>query len=395
MEVFGSTIAEMLGLRECNGDIYQELRFLKYSNISELENSIPVLYQANPELIKKYILPNIENLRQEWLKQASEVFFNMPAEINKNRADFKISIKRPVLRDQYNFESRNVAEYFANIRLSYRDQKRLSRQIEEDSSPLFEKRILQRGWTYNQPKYLGLETQALTKNGAKTDLVINLGKYKKISNDITEKIILLNVELSNKNAENIKDSHIASWIIQIIQHKKIENFLYKKDGEIIPFSRPTKKHLFKLLVDITYLILGCEVIRNPASLVTNVLILQKIADGTLTWKTALNRDDYQDKYGGGDMPMSMGEYNGTDKKKKQAEPVKAARALQDRYGIFSHTYRYPGESLDYSKRTDKLKINELLRREHAIIASALPTEGSDEEKIQQFEAKIRKIFGYQ
>lgn len=336
------------------------------------------LYNLSPALWQRYLPTNIEPLKILWQNQFSDDFFMMlPNIIEQQRVSSNITITRPTLGQTHDFVSTNIYQYLAYVRLYYRDLKRRIRQIADENNAMFDSETLTRSWQFNTSDKKAIETLTVTKNGAATQLVVNLGSYKKIHDKIRANLICINTELQKNNADQIGESFIAYWMLQIIQHANHIDFKYA-DGRDMPLSPATKKCLTQFLTNFTYLIFGCEVIRNPAALISNMLVLELIRENTLSWKDALNQEirvynapNYhvrQIKYGGGAMPMSMGSYKeNDDEKPQQAQPVQAARTLQQIYSQFrSFLYGYPGDTLS----SKEPRVQELKRRQEALVTDS-------------------------
>lgn len=363
---------------------------------------LPLLYAANAQAVNACFPPDALILMEKSQAQFDILFFQAwPQILKENKSTYNIRLERGVLEEQYKFSSNSTIEYLAYLRLAYRDQLRQIRQAEDDQGVITGNKF-QRAWRFGKLNHLALENETVTVHGAKVDLVINLGSYEKIAGFIKDWTNKINSELENNDQDPINNNRFAVWIKKIIRHEG-EIIFDNSEGDVLELSRATQKRFTSFLVDLTYLILGCEVLRNPASLVTQMLILDQIAAGKLAWDTALNKKERQREGlplrriqgGGGDMPMSMGKYLDDADKEKKAEPVAAARTLQDHYCLFTvKRYRYPGSSSDPTHSSkDAYHTQELTRRQRDLISPLLQGKGKVEEKeIEKLEQTAREWF---
>ena len=120
------------------------------------------------------------------------------------------------------------------------------------------------------------------------------------------------------------------------------------------FNKRLEENVLKDLAKITYLIFGCEVVRNPAALIYNHMALDLIKGEIISWEEALNSEirkkGDKNEADGGMMPMTM----------KLA--VLAARNLHNQYGKFLPT------EYSYDRHLQKTsRYEELLEREYNLI----------------------------
>lgn len=357
-------------------------------------------YNDSPNLWQRYLPTDIEALKQRCNKDFYDAFFKtLPSIIKQQQAALNITLDRPVLPQQYLFKPDNIYQYFASLRLYYRDIQRRARQIADDNTPLFDGETLNRSWQFGQVPAQSIETLSISKNGAVTQLVTNLGSYEKIHKKIQNTLGCLNQELQANNQPPIAQAFFAHWMLQIIQHAGTINFQYS-DGSDMHLSKITKKNLTHFFVNLTYLLLGCEAIRNPAALVSNILVLLMIRDGQLSWQAALNKKVFVHTptgthqraipFGGGLIPMTMGGYQDDTGKKRTANPVPAARALQSQSAAFGFfRYHYPGPS----SNPDDTNTTELNRRQCVIIAKNLPPDQPDATRTSVIKDKVKTGYG--
>lgn len=363
------------------------------------------ILKANPNILNNH-LPSAWNtvLLEEWKKTFRS---ELPKKLREKQAIYKIRLIRPLLEDTFTLKSANSHEFLANLRLTYRDQKRRIKNKNDANNNSSE--CFQRSYQFGNFKKLALETQEITRHKARKDLIINLQTYEKIFIEWKR----LCDSINNKPDINslITDADLARWIKNLIQHKA--KVLTYENGEEISFDHEDEEELKKFLVNFTYLLFGCEAARNPATLVTTPLMLDRIIQKKLTWQNAINKmekngnDERHIKYGGGEMPMSMGsckkEKNANEKNKKQikiaSEPVAASRNLQNHYSLFAQkSYFYPGEPLSKNNSKDNFKIAELARRENTMITNwiseiAKPEQDPrDDEKVKLVDQAVKSFY---
>jgi hypothetical protein len=261
---------------------------------------------------------------------------------------------RKTLDNSYIFEyqdnSYTIDQFLANLRLCNRSTKRYIKNS-ESFDPLFSKQILSRSTRFPASKDYAIENQEITSNQNRKDLVINGGSYK----DIAEKIKMLR-EKVNKNLpkdKKIDDKDIAYWIQQTLKGNTLTSLNYHSDKDC-PVTIPKYQlaEIKKYIVDITYLLFGTEVVRNPASLIHHQMMLDLIMLGNkeMTWEAFFTK---------GLMPMEIAA--GDDNNGVGA--VKASRTKHMQYSRFMpHKYQYPKEMVDIFHP----KYFELINREGQI-----------------------------
>lgn len=265
-------------------------------------------------------------------------------------------IERIILPDRHIFDLSNednfLAKFLATLNICNRSARRHLRNNDDDELERLIEEEYHRAWKFPQSERLVTDNHKFTTKGKRNDETSELGGYNKV-NELIDKIIEnLNKYKTSKN--DVKDKDIAFWIRQILQGKKLDPLtLVDCDGEIVDikhYSRLTKMVGFDL-VKITYLLFGSEVVRNPASLIHQQMMLDLIIKGVLSWRDAIDSGiTYKDERDGGEMPMSM----------KKAVP--SARILHNKF--FGHMPQ--GYMYDPSPTGASVRENELLQREHSI-----------------------------
>lgn len=345
------------------------------------ESPLTNLVKARPDFFAKFVLYTTEALKTELLLQIEAFSKHFLSSLSQQRKQLPIIFERTILPEQHHFSSKNAIGFLVNLRLSNRSQKRNIRQKEEDGITKFDGEIVSRSWKFAGSPFSALETQEITTTKARTDLVNNLGSYSNIYSSIQEVKSLINSEIEKKNSPSIQDADIARWLRQLLNGETTELFTYHNKIPL-PVEPKHLKVLSKFCVNLTFLLFGTETVRNPASLITQQMMLDLILSGDLTWKQALADDAKLQQFGGGDMPMSMSSHkekeikkkkNGEVKKKKngevkeviktvKAEPVASARSLHKEYAAeMLYPYQYPGD-----KQSKLEKIKALSQREALI-----------------------------
>lgn len=338
-----------------------------------------------------YLPYNLEKLKQELFKKIEDTFEHIfIQELKKKQKYLNINLNRALLNQQHTFISTNATDFHANLRLALRVQRRRIRQARDDEElETIAGESFQTAWKFGEQKHLALEIQEISSKGARNDQVSNLETYGRINSELIDLRVLINRDLKIK----LNDGLIATWIREIVikgEPARCLLFLGPDGGQIGFNNIPNnlKNRFLKFLINLSYLLLGCEVQRNPASLVIHQMALDLIEAGELTWTQALSDNANEKNFGGGAMPMTMGGYKKVDGKKATAHPVSCARALHDHYGLFAvKPWRYDGES---SRETANNK--ELLKRENHLVKHWFSFKKLDdkpkEEKIAAIEEAI-------
>lgn len=349
--------------------VFTEYLLTKALLPDEIPEASPLknLAKVSPNFFAKFLPYTTELLKAELLQHMDVFLKNFVASLSKQRKQLSIIFERAVLPEQHPFSSKNAIDFLANLRLSNRSQKRNIRQQKEDGITEFDGEIVSRSWKFAGSSFLALETQEITTTGARSDLVNNLGSYNDIYKAISDIKSLINLEIAQKGS-SINNADIARWIRQLLNGETTGLFTYQ-DKTPLPVESKYLKKLSKFCVNLTFLLFGTESVRNPASLITQQMMLDLILSGDLTWKQALADDAKMQNFGGGDMPMSMGSHKVKVVKKGKeketiikAEPVASARSLHKEYAnTMLYPYQYPGET---QNSLDKIKA--LSQREASI-----------------------------
>jgi hypothetical protein len=218
------------------------------------------------------------------------------------------------------------------------------------------------------------------KKGGRNDLVQNLGTYKDICNTMQKFITAIKTELSKKHGTFIDDSRAALWVRDILLYgKPSTRFINPTNNIVLKFediSAANQMAFLKFLINFAYLLFGCEVQRNPASLITHQMALDLIIAGKMTWEKAIADPANANNCGGGALPMTMGSYKkekltNDDLEKKSSKsasaPVGTARLIHQRYNVFSiKKWVYEGKASGTSPSKHR-HIKEFIKREHAIV----------------------------
>lgn len=217
---------------------------------------------------------------------------------------------------------------------------------------------------------------------------------------LSSKILIVSNNLNKykkAGVPNVRDEDIAFWIRQTLQGEKLDTLVNckGKNIEVEHYARLIKMVKFDL-VKITYLLFGSEVVRNPASLVHQQMMLDLIIDEKISWKDALDSkviktvkekvmknadgekiitDVEKTKTDGGEMPMSM------------KEAVESARILHNKFfGLMPQGYMYDPAPTEASVRE-----TELLQREHDITEKWFNTYGPGLEDEARIEILVKQI----
>ncbi len=167
------------------------------------------------------------------------------------------SIERPVLGRFFEFSSRNPNEFYANLRLSNRSQKRQILNLQQADR----QDTVARLWSMSDDNKVSvLETQTILKKSfGRKDIVADLSNYTKIYENIKQ--IQLQFPLLK-----LSDRKLALGIRHIFKNQPI-TFC---DDAFIDTEIKIKLHA------ITYLLFGCEAARNPAMIVINQMLIDLI-----------------------------------------------------------------------------------------------------------------------
>jgi hypothetical protein len=225
----------------------------------------------------------------------------------------KINIERPILPESHKLISGNIDEFLANIRLANKSQTRAIKNLEAQRDQNIESQgeIFYRSWQLSKSEKSkpALERQEITSNSVRSDFVDNAGSYSDVALQIN-RLILRHKIINDK----IDDKIMAQWILAIIQGVAVEEL--QAESAPVNFTNEDKK----ILVNVAYLMFGTETARNPASLIANLMIIDLIEEGGLSWQNALSDDNYDSHYKGGASPMTIGKM---PKVKAESSPTNA------------------------------------------------------------------------
>jgi hypothetical protein len=242
---------------------------------------------------------------------------------------------RRTLGNHCEFDPSGFISFFSHVRLSNRSQTREIKNYRSLSSleakTFYPKESMYRVWSLFSSKALErLGVFSGNQKGSRKDMVDSAGSYQEISNVLKGYKDYFNTLIPNF----IEDSLIATWIKEIIRG---ENRLTKIDEEFAKMMYEQSKidKLKEKLVGIAYLLFGCEVARNPASIPIHYMMLELIINNRLNFEDALTATSNNNLSNGGRMPMSA----------KGA--IAAGRRLNNKFAQYLPcTYSYPGNEKD-------------------------------------------------
>jgi hypothetical protein len=268
------------------------------------------------------------------LPNGISIDYNTFSSLNKNSA------LRATLPNNFviPLEHYSPGNFLAWVRILHKSNIRLMKNLlDNDQVSIInrDKEVLIRVFNFpNCESASALDKQEIYKKShTRADLVINSYSY----SDIFEKLQHFKQKL------NLKDSEIASIIERTFKGDlgNINNIINKKN-----ISSANKREFIEFINSLTYLLFATEVMRNPATLIINFMMIDLIKAEKLSWEKAFSED----------MPMAM------------KDAVKASRWLHSNLNtIMNYTY---------DKTTEKKNSNEglgikLLEQEVAIFTSWL------------------------
>ena len=168
----------------------------------------------------------------------------------------------------YAFKSDNKITHLVNFRLSNEDSKRSIEQFD-----IYGEIKRNKSWEFNTKNIQSIETQTITENGYRKDLIENLGTYKKINNTI--EII---------KSHGISDRSIALLIEKIISCEDLNEL------NLLNLELSEKDKIF--FTGLTNLLFGTESRRNPRMLVQVPMMLELIKNGKMTFKDAFENEEF-------------------------------------------------------------------------------------------------------
>ncbi len=326
--------------------------YLNYNNIYNLIESLnEVLLREGFIEVKK---DNVMFLLRDNFEEG--FFATFLSALDKSKKNFfrEHGIEGITLSNAHIFDLSNeenfLLKFFATLNMCNRSARRHLRNREDTELEYIIEEEHFRSWIFPQSKKIVTDNHKFSVNGHRKDSTSELGGYSKVYDIISH--IKLNINKSKAHrVVSITDQDIALWIRQILQGNKLDK-LTNSNGEIIETKQyPKLIEIVKSdLVKITYLLFGSEVMRNPASLIHQQMLLDLIIYAGMSWQTAINFRQHDGKEDGGVMPMSM----------KGA--VKSARMLHKIfYNSMPKSYMY-GSTLSIESKREI----ELLQREYYI-----------------------------
>ncbi|MDX2049736.1 MAG: hypothetical protein SFT93_00955, partial [Rickettsiaceae bacterium] len=307
-------------------------------------------------------------------------------------------VSRKTLEDSFIFdlshtENNFYTEFLATLRLCNRSFIRMLKDrtaLDGDYGYYLKKEGLSRSWKFPASKHHIIDIHSLTgsKDELRQDQTESVGSYASIFNTI-KNIKSLIYKCYNCNVE---DADIANLIRSIMNGDKLDQFsnLNTNKENYQNISARHKDLILKDLVRISYVMFGSEVVRNPASIIHNLMILDMIIKDKMSWEDALysffrpvdmNDNNESD---GGILPMSM------------KEAVMAARTLHNEYSKrMPIPYKY-----DRAFYSNNPRCADLMKREHEITKKWLEmrqaTSSNPEEKNEEItlESQIRQIANF-
>ncbi|MFN7038844.1 MAG: hypothetical protein ACK4OM_04685 [Alphaproteobacteria bacterium] len=318
------------------------------SLFKELEGDLEEFIPLTSYRIMNSIQENITNIDKENLL---EIYFEKVVRVINNNG-------RQTLPNLYNAEPKNMVDFIANLRLLNRSAKR------NIKNNLYQGNLF--AWDQNSEEqkfsvgikfplsgnYYALETQKITSKANRSDLVINASSYAEISS----KINTLKSNINKNLNPEITDKEIAFWIRETLKGEKLNTlYSYQNQTTPLPIGKHQIEQIKRFLSDITYLLFGTEVVRNPAALVHHQMALDLILKDQMTWQEFFTDSNERKAL----MPMEI-----RSEKKDEIGAVKCARTLHLTYNKYMpHSYNYPKEGVSI----DHPKYIELVNREGSLV----------------------------
>ena len=345
--------------------VVQEDKFIKEDvkvTKSELKSYKSILHECiplTPKRIGEIISKNIEYLEElENLEQTEESEKSEKSEKSEEGFNGIISISLQLIKDfivkkerirlpnlyEFDFEDQySIPRFMANLRLCNRSAIRLIKNNKLFNGVPLSKQKQSRGCKFPASIEMALETQEITNQGNRADLVINNGKYEEVN---------AKIEGIKACGDTIYDQDIAFWIRETLRGNPLTELSYVNGDEIIHLEAFQLNEIKRVIVDITYLLFGTEVVRNPASLIHHNMMLDLIINENYTWASFLS----------GEKPMLPMELKGENKNDKYGA-VRCARTLHTAYNrLMPYKYTYPKDALELGHD----KVVELIAREGSL-----------------------------
>lgn len=341
-------------LSKCPGSGYVVNMLFKYIAERSLQAELmsaylkDLIFMRESKKYKKYLSESEKTNFEKYCRvDASSLVdefkcnFNPLLKVNLENS-FK-SFYRPTFGRSHTFVSKNPYEFYANIRLANRSQKR---QIKNLQNTIFKHDYCTRLWKMVDVPLPRIEVcesqQILDASFGRKDMIEGLGNYEKVIDFINQ----IKNYFKDKDIL-ITDSGIASWIRSIFRGVMPDINLPQIDAIV----------LIQKLQSITYLLLGCECVRNPAMIVINQMLLDLIIDNLWSFEDAF---DVKQNNRNGEMQMKI-----MPMAPKGA--VSVARALESSYRKYMpYPYFYRGIE-ESEKKNNKFHMHDLINAEARIV----------------------------
>lgn len=239
--------------------------------------------------------------------------------------------QRPTLGSTYSFIPKNSVAFLAHLRLIHRSLRREAKNLSQNPfartiySGHNPKKLHVQCQFFQAPPVAALETQSVHANTlARSALVDNGGNYK----EIYDELLKITNEL-RKHHLPCDGAILASTLRDLLQGKTDTDILLKLPEEI-------REYVIERLSTITYLLFGCEVARNPASLIIHQMALDLVIAKKTTWHALLAASPPY-------LPMAAG------------DSIERAREMNLFFTQFNNNVAY--YTYDYSKEFDACKKN--------------------------------------
>jgi len=352
----------------------EELSQAYINDLIRLNNANAKIAASEKTLFKKYFTFNADSLNDELTE-------SFAISLRNNLQNALKSFHRPTLGDNFQFVSHNPYNFYANLRLSNRSQKR---EILNKKYALFKNHSVARTWKMSDhARCAVVETQELS-NGTlgRRDYVQGLSTYEKIYDDISQ---IKNDLQANKIP--VDDKLIMEWIRAAFKGNR-ERIRYSTISDTV------KKSMEEMLDRVAYLMHGCEAARNIAMIIIVPMLEDLIIEGDeWTLKEAFTGNGNND-----DqlivrplMPMAP------------EGAVAASRSLERTYREYTpHSYLYPGVE-DRDGDDKKMGKGELIKFEARVVRAwlhlkygkslKLPANHQATVLLQKIEAHLDHWFG--
>lgn len=265
------------------------------------------------------------------------------------------SAHRPTLGNAHTFNSENPVDFMANLRLANRSIKRELKNIEGDehTRKIYVSdcpKAVHFHWSFfKKPRVPALETQTVNASTrTRTTLVDNAGSYAEVFTNIQKMQQILHAA-GKPHTDQAIGLLLRAWV---------KGTLTETIGT---YNREVRDIIFERISAIGYLLFGCEVTRNPGTLIVNQMMLDLIISGPnheISWKTLLTHNRL--------MPMA------------DSDSIKRARRLN---GYFKNTsgiiFSYLFDSSSDSLNTSSEGFGELFTSECALVKQWLKLKNID------------------